>query len=62
MKTITQVRKSFWQSFPQFKTEFRTRKRQNQYSTDCRCCFVDYVDQLQKSGEISEKLAKRVTL
>ena len=40
----------------------RKHKRQNDYPTDTRCAFVDYVDALQKSGEISEALAARATL
>jgi hypothetical protein len=62
MKTIKEVRDSFWESFPQFKNEYRKTKRQNQYKTDIRVCFVEHVDYLTKSGLISEKLASRVTL
>lgn len=62
MKTQSEVRKSFWESFPEFKSEFRTKKRQNQYNTTIRCCFVDYVDSLRRDGAISESLANRVTL
>jgi hypothetical protein len=32
------------------------------HNTDTRCAFVDYVDGLSKSGEISEDLANKVTL
>lgn len=39
----------------------RTR-REKDYRTDVRCAFVDYVDALCRSGEISEGLAHRVTL
>ena len=62
MKTINQVRVSFWASFPEFKKHFRKTYRQNQYCTDIRCTFVDYVDGLQKSGQISNSLANKVTL
>lgn len=62
MKTVTQVRQSFWQSFPEFKTEYRKTYRQNQYNATIRTTFVDYVDSLQKDGVISEKLSNRVTL
>lgn len=62
MKTQTEVRNSFWESFPQFKPERRSRKRQNDYRTDIRVSFVDYVDMLRRDGEISEALANRVTL
>lgn len=62
MNTINKVRALFWESHPEFKNEFKVKKRQNDYKTDIRCCFVDFVDFLQKSGQISEKLANKVTL
>ena len=62
MKTITEVRNAFWDVHTEFKSDFRKTYRQNQYKTDIRCAFVDYVDSLQKNGDISEKLARRVTL
>lgn len=62
MITQQQVRNSFWENYPQFKSEFRKSKRQNEYCTDIRCSFVDYVDYLQKDGHITEKLADKVTL
>ena len=62
MTTIKQVRQSFWVNFPQFKSEFRTRKNQNDYRTDIRVSFTDYVDYLLKDGIITEKLANKVTL
>ena len=66
MKTQSEVRNSFWSMLqecnPKLASERRTRKRQNQYCADIRCSFVDYVDQLNKGGEISNSLANRVTL
>jgi len=63
MKTQKQVRQSFWDSNPFWKAnEYKARKRQNQYHTDIRCAFVDYVDYLQKDGIISQALAQRITL
>jgi len=66
MKTQTQVRNNFWQYLaevnPELRKEKRSKKTQNDYCTDIRCLFVDYVDHLQKDGTISEKLANKVTL
>jgi hypothetical protein len=62
MKTQKEVRASFWNDHPQFKNEYRKTYTQNQYCTDIRVTFCDYVDYLLKSGIISEKLADRVTL
>lgn len=62
MKTITEVRESFWASHPEFKEFFSVKKRQNEYNATIRSCFVEYVDGLHRDGTISESLAKRVTL
>jgi hypothetical protein len=62
MKTISEVRKSFWLTFTEFKSEYRAKKRQNSYNATIRSAFVDYVDSLAKDGTISYKLANRVTL
>ena len=62
MKTITEVRKAFWEAYPEFKEHYRKTWRQNQYNGTIRYCFIDYVDSLCKDGVITEKLAYRVTL
>ncbi len=62
IKKITEVRAAFWNAYPQFKNDFRKTYSQNEYKTDIRVSFCDYVDSLQKGGVISEKLAQRVTL
>ena len=53
-----QLRAAFWEQFP----EADRRKYSGDYATDTRCAWVDWIDSLQRSGEISEKLAFRVTL
>ena len=60
LTTQAGVRRAFWDAHPQF-TRFGNR-RQNDYAADARMTFVDYVDNLQRSGIISEALAYRVTL
>jgi len=62
MKTITAVRKAFWETHPEFKSEYRKTWRQNKYRTDIRCAFVDFTDSLCKEGQITEALANRATL
>jgi len=55
-----EVRDAFWDQHPQFTpVDFQS---QNKYPTDVRCAFVDFVDSLQKNGDISEELAADVTL
>jgi len=62
MKTINQIRRAFWEAYPQFKSEYRKTYRQNEYRTDIRCCFVEFVDHLHRDGQITDNLAQRVTL
>ena len=62
MKTISAVRQAFWDQHTEFKKEFKKTLRQNDYKTDIRCAFVDFVDHLSREGSITEKLAQRVTL
>ena len=62
MTTQAEIRRAFWETFPEFAPLRRTRKRQNDYPATVRAAFVDWVDSLARSGEISETLAQRVTL
>ena len=60
--TITELRKSFWDNNPQFKSQYRKTYRQNQYCCDIRCSWVDFLDHMLKSGEITEKQAFKAIL
>lgn len=65
MTTQAEVRAAFWQGFtPELRRAagMTTKKRQNAYPTDIRVEFVDFVDMLEKDGQISPALAARVTL
>jgi len=63
LKTQKEIREAFWNEFSElYGNEYKVRKRQNEYSTDCRSSFVDFVGRLQKEGLISEKLANKVIL
>ena len=62
MKTVTSVRRLFWESHPQFSNAFRKTYRQNRYNATIRSVFVEFVDSLNRDGEISDSLANRVTL
>ena len=64
MTTQRQIRRRFWETFPEL-----PKKRIKDHSghgtmpvADVRIAFVDFVDALQKSGEISPELAQRATL
>lgn len=69
--TQKQLRQAFWQAAKSgaFQPLNVTPKRITNYSgngrmytTDTRCCFADWLDNLSKSGEVSAKLADRATL
>jgi hypothetical protein len=62
MKTLSELRRCFWATFPEYQKEYRKRKTQNDYKCDIRCSWVDWLDSLAKSGEITRKLAERATL
>jgi len=62
LKTITEIRNAFWEDHPQYAADRRSRKRQNDYKTDIRCAFCDYLDYLQSNKTISEALRGRATL
>ncbi len=67
MTTQKQVRAAFWRDHAA--VPGISRRRITDYSgkglmhnTDTRCAFVDYVDYLASDGQITEALARRVTL
>lgn len=62
MTNQKQIRASFWEANEQWVDARRSRKTHNDYNSTIRCAFVDYVDYLSKSGQITEKLANRATL
>ena len=59
-----QIRKAFWESHPDADRkkikDFRGTGKM--HVTDTRVAFCDFLDYLQKDGQISEKLAQRTTL
>jgi hypothetical protein len=61
LTTQKQVRAAFWQQ-TQWQASYRAGKKQNDYCTDIRVDFIDFVDALSRAGIISEALASRVTL
>jgi len=69
MTNQKQIRALFWETFPELPTKRyryswnpRDKTAELVYPIDTRCAFVDFVDQLQREGVISEKLADRATL
>ena len=67
LTTQKQVRAAFWMQHagmagitPRKIRDYSGNGRM--HNTDTRCAFVDYIDYLARSGEISESLAQRVTL
>ena len=61
-----EIRRAYWdylkEFYPDLAKQRRSRLKQNDYCTDIRCYFVDFVDYLMKSGQITEKQAYNITL
>ena len=66
MTTQKQIRASFWDSHPEHENHARKwgikTAPQNRHNCDTRQAFCDYVEYLNRSGIISDKLANRATL
>ena len=57
-----QLRRSFWLARPDLRPQYRSAKRQNDYPTDTRMAWCDYVEAMARDGAISDDLAARATL
>ncbi len=55
------LRAAFWERFPEIQ-EGPKSKRQNSYPCDTRQAWCDFVDSMERSGDISRALANRATL
>ena len=69
MTTQKQIRAAFWAAHPTANRKrypkrdwTREDKSRRDYCTDTRCAFVDFLDSLNRSGQISDALANRATL
>jgi len=69
MTNQKQIRAAFWEAFPdlprrryRYSPNRSDKTAQLVYPIDTRCAFVDFLDQLQRDGAISEALAQRATL
>jgi hypothetical protein len=60
LHTEKQVRDHFWLDHPEFKEIYGLG--QNNYPTDVRVAFIEYVDYLERSNDINNYLANKVTL
>lgn len=60
--TQVQLRAAFWDAVPNLRWRYVKGKRQNSYPADVRMAWVDFVDHMARSKEITEKLAHRATL
>jgi hypothetical protein len=69
MTNQQQIRAAFWAAHPnlprrryRYSPNRSDKTAQLVYPIDTRCAFVDFLDQLQRDGTISEALAGRATL
>ena len=66
MTTQKQIRASFWQSHPHLESfalmwGIKTSPH-SRHNDETRMAFVNYLDHLEKSGEITDELAFRAML
>lgn len=61
--TATEVCRAFWLTwYVDGKPREFWGKTQNDLPVELRAAFVDYVDGLHRSGEISDRVARSITL
>ena len=64
--TKKQIKAEFWAAHPHLAEQAREAgiltAPQNRHCATVRCAFVDFVDHLHRTGQISDALADRVTL
>ena len=58
--TKTQFRDAFWDWHPMYQRQ--GRKQQNDYPTDIRVAFCDFVEFMRRDHRISDALAQRAIL
>jgi hypothetical protein len=65
MTNQKQIRAAFWEAHPHFPNRRRRawdKTTPLYYPATIRTAFVDFIDYLEKSGQISPALANRATL
>jgi hypothetical protein len=69
MTNQKEIRAAFWAAHPglprrrhRYGWSRSDKTAELVYPVDTRCAFVDFVDQLHRSGQISDNLASRATL
>lgn len=64
--TLNQLRGAFWTYLNQVDPDLaklrRSRKTQNDYPTDIRVAWCDFVDDASRRGDITEQQADNATL
>ena len=50
-----EIRDYSWELHPEFQHERRSRKRQNDYRTDIRVAWCDYLEMLARDDQITER-------
>lgn len=60
--TLAQLRSNFWQDHPELASQYRRGKRQNEYPTDTRVAWCDYIEAARSNGDITDRLVNSATL
>jgi hypothetical protein len=59
---VVETRAEFWKQHPEFKSEYRTAKKHNDYNATIQFAFSCFIDRMQKEGRISVVIAGKATL
>lgn len=64
MLSAKQVRDQFWAEHPKLsRDKIKSHSGEGlMFTADTRCAFVDYIDMLHRSGQISDRTANTITL
>jgi len=62
LNTDEQIRQRFWDSHPEFDEDYNPSLEQNDYCTDIRIAFTDFIEELRNNGQITEEQAYEITL
>jgi hypothetical protein len=59
---VGELRIEFWNSHPEFKSEYRTAKKHNDYNATIQFAFSVFVDHMKREGKITDVIANKATL
>lgn len=62
MLNLTQLRAAFWRDHPNASRATVSYGAERHYTTDTRVAWCDFIEAMQRSGQITQRLANSATL